>query len=88
MGMKRETGSETPPTTTVIEAIAEHEGLDPLDLEQPLYEVVDPDALDSMIGDGEAGHGLSDITVQFSYNGCTVHASSDGSVEVRSAHSE
>jgi hypothetical protein len=75
-----EPDSRTRPTTAVIEAIAEHEGLDPLDLDQPLYEVIDTDALDSIIGEGKDG--LSEVTVQFSYNGCRVHATSDGSVEV------
>lgn len=77
-----ETGSEAPTTTAVIEAIAEHEGVDPLDLDQPLYEVVDPDALDAIIDDGGDGGGAADLTVRFSYNGCRVQVSGDGSIEV------
>lgn len=87
MAIKLEPGSETPPSTAIIESIAEHEGLDPLDLDQPLAEVIDTDALDSIIGDGVAGHASSEVAIQFSYNGCRVHVSGDGSVEVKS-HSE
>lgn len=87
MGTNLESGSETPPTTVVIEAIAEHEGLDPMDLEQPLYEVINTDALDSIIGYAEVAQAPSDIDVRFSYNGCRVHVSGDGSVAVRSSHS-
>lgn len=85
--MKPETGSETPPSTVVIEAVAEHEGLDPLDLEHPLYEVIDTDALDALIGNDASGQAPSDTAIQFTYNGCRVKVSSDGSVEV-SSHSE
>jgi hypothetical protein len=66
----------------VIEAIAEHERLDPLDVDPPLAEVIDTDALDAIIGG--AAPGLADITVQFSHNGCRVHVSSDGTIEVSS----
>jgi hypothetical protein len=77
----------TSTSIAVIEAIAEHEALDPLYLELPLYEVIDTDALDSLIG-GDLEHGPSEISVRFSYNGCRVHVSGDGSVEVTSSRSD
>jgi hypothetical protein len=80
--LESDDGSEVPPSTAVVEAIAEHEGLDPLALETPLYEVIDTDALDSIIGSGVASHRRSDVTVQFSYNSSRVRISGDGSVEV------
>ncbi len=79
-----EADSQTRPTTAVIEAIAEHEGVDPLDLEQPLAEVVDTDALDSILDHVAANPESSDITVRFSYNGCRVRVSDDGTVAVSS----
>lgn len=88
MARNRETDSETPPTTAVIEAIAQHQGVDPLDLEQPLYDAINTDGLDSIMGYGEGAQAPSDIDIQFSYNGYRVHVSGDGSVEVRSLHSE
>lgn len=87
MVMKPETDSETPPSTAVIEAIADHEGRDPMDLEQPLYEVIDPDALDALTGNGATGQAPAEIAVEFTYNGCRVSVSNDGSVEVSSSHS-
>jgi len=38
----------------VIEALAEAEGIDPLELDPPLYEAIETDALESLAGhDGE-----------------------------------
>lgn len=78
------TASEAPPTSSVIETIAEYEGVDPLEFDQPLAEVVDTDALDSIIGNGVAGHASSDIAIRFSYHGHGVQVSSDGSIEISS----
>ncbi|RKD94639.1 HalOD1 output domain-containing protein [Halopiger aswanensis] len=36
------------PSVRVVEAIAAAEGVDPADLEPPLYDVLDPDALDTL----------------------------------------
>lgn len=78
-----QTGSE-PISTTVIEAIAEHKSVDPMALEQPLYDVIDPDALDAFL----AGSGVSGNScrrhVEFSYDGCTVRVSEDRSIDVTS----
>jgi len=42
-------------STAVVEALAEAEGVSPLELEEPLYESVDPDALDRVLArDGGA----------------------------------
>lgn len=82
VAIKPKPGSKPSPTIAVIEAIAEHEGLDPMDLEQPLHEVIDPDALDSVVGAGRTGRSPSDVAVGFSYSGYRVQVSSDGSVTV------
>lgn len=47
-------GSPEPPTSQrvvldVIERIARREGVDPLDLTPPLYDAVDPDALEALL---------------------------------------
>lgn len=70
------------PSTAVIEATADLHRVDPADLEQPLYEVIDPDALDKLVADTAADNGQPSISVQFTYDGCLVNVSSDGSVEV------
>lgn len=65
-------------STAVVEAIAEYEGVDPLELSRPLYEVIDPDALDNLFPPGSNSAGQ----IEFSYNGCAVTVTSDGDVDV------
>ena len=69
---------DTPADLAVVEAVAAHAGVNPKQLEPPLYEAVDPDALETVLsGDG----GLS-VTVAFEYAGYDVVARSDGSLVV------
>lgn len=63
-------------STDVITAIADEEGVDPMDLEPPLYEVVDLDALE-MLFDRDA-----DGRFVFSYNGYDVTVTSGGEVSI------
>lgn len=48
-------------STAVVQAIAEHEGIDPVEL-PPLHEAIDPDALDALF---EGRTQTSDGTVTF-----------------------
>lgn len=62
---------------TVIEAVADAVGTDPLNLTPPLYEAIDPDALDQLFaGTPPVGK------VVFNYNGCEVSVFPDGYVSV------
>lgn len=61
----------------VLEAVAEHEGVDPVDLPEPLYEAVDPDALDEFFRESTAN-----CSVAFDYLGYRVTAYADGDVTV------
>lgn len=67
------------PSEAVVEAVADAEGVEPTDL-RPLYEVVDPDALDSLfrerLGRGEPALGL----ITFQYQGYRVQVDEDGRV--------
>lgn len=38
-----------PPSQTIVEAIADHEGVDPTELDLRLYDYIDPAALDSVM---------------------------------------
>jgi len=60
----------------VTEEVAEREGTDPLDLE-PLYEAVDPDALDAFCRTGGP-----DASVTFAYLGYRVTVDGTGEVDV------
>lgn len=65
---------------TVVTAVAEAKGVDPLDL-NPLYNVVDPDALNSMFRP-TVGSPPSSMELQFSMAGCQVVVHGDGEVVV------
>lgn len=66
----------------VVSAVAETTGKDPLDLE-PLYEVIDPDALDALYRRDGLGLPKSPNRVEFTYAGCEVVVAWDGSVTAR-----
>lgn len=63
---------------TVIEAIADAEGVNPTELSPPLYEVIDPDALENLFTSG-----LTSGKVVFNYNRCEVSVFSDEYVVVK-----
>ena len=70
----------------VIEAVAEREGIDITELEppqfEPLYTVVDPDALDRIFDRADDETASINGVVQFTYAGYDVSVHSDGRVEV------
>ncbi len=67
------------PTTleAIVRTVAAEEGIEPTELEPPLYEAIDPDALQSLLDSSDAVR-----TVQFSYGGRTVEVRGDGQVTV------
>lgn len=66
----RETAAEA-----VIQTVAETTDTDPLEL-PPLYETIDPDALDALIEDMQAG------SISFTYTGREITVHSDGTVTI------
>lgn len=70
----------------VIDAVAEHEGVEPSELEPPLYHAVDPEALDALFPD--TGRSGSTGRVRFSYDGRDVCVTSDGQVQIAEADEE
>lgn len=69
-------------STGVIAAVAEEEGVDPTDLEPPLYEVIDPDALDAFFARDGSTATSTVAHVTFTYNGYEVHVTGEGDVRV------
>lgn len=63
----------------VIESIAEAEGTSPIELTPPLYEVIDPDAMERLFADNQA---LGKLV--FNYNNHEVSVFTDGYVSVKS----
>lgn len=66
---------------SVVAAVAAETGTDPLTLE-PLYEVLDPDALDALFDANESEAASAVTRVEFTYAGCEVCVTGTGSVDV------
>lgn len=66
-------------STAVVVALAEAKGLDPLELDEPLHDWLDPDALDAVIESIENGH------IAFDAGSHRVRVESDGTITVDSA---
>lgn len=64
------------PSTAVVEAVANAEECDPADLKTPLYDHVDPDALDAFVASP------ADSCVRFEYHGYEVRIDGDGGVTI------
>lgn len=70
-----QTGGERELGATIVEAVAEAEGVDPGEISDPLYEVVDPDALAALFTGGSG-------RVIFEYGGYIVTVDSEATVDV------
>ena len=65
---------------SIIENVAGHKGTEALMLDPPLYEVLDPDALDALFRGQDGTRRKGKFT--FEYCGCMVTVASDGHVLV------
>lgn len=79
--VKAQTATATVDTVIneVVETVAKAEDVDPLELTPPLYEVIDPDALESLFANNRV---LGKVI--FNYAGYEVSVFSDGDVSVKS----
>jgi len=74
------TAGDEPITEAIVWAVAEAKGVDPLDIDVPLYDSVDPDALERILdADGFDGR------IGFSIAGCDVVVYDDRRVVVAEA---
>lgn len=71
---------------TIVETIADAEGIAPTDLDTRLYDVIEPDALNKLFHQQEDGS-ATDGVVTFPFEGYTVTVYSDSSVEVEQVRS-
>lgn len=62
----------------IVDGVAVIHDTNPMELSPPLYESVDPDALERVIQQSDR----QDLTVEFDYHGCTITVEGDGSVTV------
>ena len=65
--------------TSIVYAVADANGVDPLDLDATLHESIDTDALTALLRTGE------DVTVDFEAFGHRITVSGDGRIEVHDA---
>lgn len=68
----------TPTSIRIVEGVAAHENVDPMDLEPPLHDVVDTDALDALFRTGDD----STATVEFTYCGTRVRVDDAGTIDI------
>lgn len=66
----------------VVMKLAEVEGVDPLKLTPPLFEVIDLDALTQIVATTPSA-GQMHVQVSFNYNGHEVTVCADGGVSVK-----
>ena len=69
----------------VVDAVADREGVDAVDLDPPLSDVVDPDGLERLFRVDAAGNRRVRGHVTFPYGAYRVTVTSDGEVEVTSS---
>lgn len=67
------------PIPKIIDAVAEAEGVEPAALDPPLAQVVDPDALETLLEDTTA----SELEIRFTYRKHEVVIDESGRVQVR-----
>ena len=80
MSARASPGGEPTVSERVIEAVAEAEGVDPTDVTPPLYDVMDPDALDQLFESASVNKQFV-----FSYSGHEVAVGEEGEVLVYTA---
>lgn len=79
MASTEDTRPATPLDLRIVEMVAEAEGCDPAELDETLYQVVDPDALTSLF---RAGSGRSTGELTFEFCGYEVTVTGDEEVEL------
>ncbi|QLG60741.1 HalOD1 output domain-containing protein [Halorarum salinum] len=67
-------------STEIVERIATREGVDPVDLDVPLYEAIDTDALEALTNGPGDRHPRAHLRVRFAFYGYAVTVDGSGSV--------
>lgn len=64
----------------VVDAVADAKGVSPVDVYPPLYDAVDPDALEQFVSSITPGSTAKDVHVTFYYAGFEITVTGDGAV--------
>lgn len=70
------------PSLRVVDAVANAEGVDPTDLEPPLYDAVDPNAIDGLFDATATPNASRNGRLTFRYRGYDVTVRADGTVSL------
>ena len=70
-------------SSRLVKALADAKGVDPTELSPPLYEVVDPEALNSVFRPTHDGSARSRGRITFVHGNYEVTVNSEGSVDVK-----
>ncbi|WP_227356209.1 HalOD1 output domain-containing protein [Haladaptatus salinisoli] len=81
LGVDERSMDETVMSERVITAVAATKDTNPIDLD-PLYEVIEPDALNDLYKRDELGRAISPERVEFTYCGCRVVIEGENPVTV------
>lgn len=74
----RDTNNDAGVTARIVSTVAEREGVDPVALDSPLYEAVDPDALAALANSTTE----TQLTISFNYAGYRVTVIADDELVV------
>ena len=69
-------------SSRLVTTLADAKGVDPTELSPPLYDVIDPEALDSLFRPTQNGNGRSYGEITFRHGDFEVTVDSEGSVDV------
>lgn len=65
-------------TVRIVEGVAEREGVDPLALTPPLADVIDPEAVASLVSERSGEGTRDDVRLTFTYLGYEITVGGDG----------
>jgi hypothetical protein len=79
---------DEPASEAVVEAVADEEGISPIDVRPPLYAAIDPDALDELASRMSRRSDDSPGRIVFAYAGYEVTVRGDGEISLADGPSE
>ena len=82
------THEDEPASEAVVNAVADEEGVSPIDVRPPLYAAVDPDALDDFASRMSCWSSSSPGRIVFAYAGYEVTVHGDGEISLADDDSE
>lgn len=71
-------GIEESLTMMIVEEVAEREGVGPLELSPPLHDVIDTEAVETIVTDQATDSLRDDVQLEFTYLGYEITVDGDG----------